>query len=580
MVHRFAVIGAVLFFWGLSRGLAATSMTASTPVTIAGTSANSTPAIGTIQPTVTAEMGDRGGRFFGQIPDPAKTRHYYIAAEPELWNFAPEGMDPICDRILPPNVILNRVSWKIRYVQYADADFTARVLPEPRLGILGPVLRATKGEYIAVTFLNRGWLPLSMHPHGVKYDKDSEGSYYKPNPGLGSAVAPGAKFTYVWQVDAAAAPGPNEPSSKAWLYHSHVTGDEEANLGLIGLIVVTDPARARPDGTPNDVDREMAVLFKIFDESNSQGEAVEDPDDAPVRPSPPAGPVKRTWAEVQQIAEEAERHSINGLIFGNLGGLEMNQGERVRWYTVGLGSEKDFHVAHWHAMRMQSGQTTTDVVELLPGSMKVADMVADVPGAWLLHCHVAEHMTEGMFARFTVYPTEKPGAPSQPEARFFGMPQSLQTLKFKTVELTERPPGVAPASGLAREELFLDGEVTVPDPLPVARTQFQVELAGQHFDFKPDASGLSAGQDGLLLIKNISPYGNGNVRGGTLQFELTLKGAKLREALAMKNDSAGNGSQAGSGSARTTASHSASVHLQIGSARHTAIIAITDAPAH
>ncbi len=80
-------------------------------------------------------------------------------------------------------------------------------------------------------------------------------------------MAPGARFTYVWQLDAAAGPRPDEPSSKAWLYHSHVSGDFDPNLGLIGALVVTDPRRARPDGTPNDVEREFATLFMIFDES-------------------------------------------------------------------------------------------------------------------------------------------------------------------------------------------------------------------------------------------------------------------------------------------------------------------------
>jgi hypothetical protein len=65
-------------------------------------------------------------------------------------------------------------------------------------------------------------------------------------------------------------PLPDEPSSKGWLYHSHVTGESEVNLGLVGAIIVTDPKRARPDGTPADVDREFATLFMIFDESGTR----------------------------------------------------------------------------------------------------------------------------------------------------------------------------------------------------------------------------------------------------------------------------------------------------------------------
>src|SRR6185369_15616006 len=127
---------------------------------------------------------------------------------------------------------------------------------------------------------NRTTQPLSLHPHGVRYDKDSEGAYYRPGPGRGAAVAAGTKFTYVWHLDADSGPRPDEPSSKGWLYHSHVLGDTETNLGLIVAIIVTDPKRARPDGTPVDVDREFATLFMIFDESGL---------DPALAPPPPGG---------------------------------------------------------------------------------------------------------------------------------------------------------------------------------------------------------------------------------------------------------------------------------------------------
>ncbi len=480
---------------------------------------------GTPAPTVTPEMGDVGGLYFGKAPDPKRTHHYYIAAEPVLWDFAPEGQDSVCGLALPTSVLLNRVSWKIRYVQYADANFTARILPEKRLGILGPVLRGVTGDTLEVTFLNRAWLPLSMHPHGVKYDKDSEGSYYKPNPGLGSAVAPGAKFTYVWYLDEASGPRPDEASSKGWLYHSHVNGDDEVNWGLVGSIIVTDPARARPDGTPQDVDREMAVLFKIFDESNPGGQALEEADELPAN-AVPSGPVQRTWAETQQLLEEGQRHALNGLVFGNLPGLEMNEGERVRWYLFALGSENDFHTAHWHGLRaVEDNRRHTDVVELLPASMKVADTLADNPGQWLFHCHVTEHMSNGMFARVTVYPAAAPGVSREPVAAFFGLPEARQTLKIVSAEF-------APGKTGDGDAVYLDGEVTVVDPLPVARTIFTVKIGGKSIQLKPDASGIASTADGLLLVKNISPYGNGNVMGGRLAFELTLKGAGWGDVIA------------------------------------------------
>jgi FtsP/CotA-like multicopper oxidase with cupredoxin domain len=44
----------------------------------------------------------------------------------------------------------------------------------------------------------------------------------------------------------------------------------------------------------------------------------------------------------------------------------------------------------------------TDVLEILPASMKVLDMVPDNPGTWLFHCHVNDHLDAGMIALFTV----------------------------------------------------------------------------------------------------------------------------------------------------------------------------------
>ena len=45
-----------------------------------------------------------------------------------------------------------------------------------------------------------------------------------------------------------------------------------------------------------------------------------------------------------------------------------------------------------------------DLVNLLPASMVVADMVPDNVGIWLFRCHVNEHRTAGMITRYQVLP--------------------------------------------------------------------------------------------------------------------------------------------------------------------------------
>jgi len=512
------------------------------------------PGANGVIPTVTAEMGHRGGTLFGRIPHEARTRRYFIAAETEPWDYTPEGLDPVCGKPLPPPVVAQRPVGKIRYVQYTDASFTTKVFQNPRLGILGPVLRGVVGEVLAVTFLNRSSRPLSMHPHGVRYDKDSEGSYYRPRPGLGSAVAPGARFTYAWELDETSGPAPGEPSSKGWLYHSHVNGDEEANLGLVGFLIVTDPRRARPDGTPADVDREQAALFMVFDESGLGEAEREAAEYASLDPNLAAN-ARPSW-QVQEQIEQGARHAINGRLFGNLSGLEANEGERVRWYLFGLGSEKDFHTAHWHGGRViEEGRRTTDTVELLPGTMKIADLRADNPGSWLFHCHVADHMTEGMFARFTVHPKGGPLMASGPA--FFGDAGSLASLRIRSAE--SRITGTAAA-------VHLSGGATVLDGFSVFNEPFEIELAGLTVRFTPDRAGRFRSESAEFTIRNASPFGV--VYGGEMEFSLMLRGEAWRKAF-----------QVAQASAQPPASEALRLpfRMQIGPAVHRAIVELKPA---
>lgn len=385
--------------------------------------------------TVAAEPATApGGTFFGRPPDPAKSRHYYVAAEAVQWDYTPSGRNDVCGEGAPPPLGPDRVVTKLRYLRYTDATFTTRVADTPSLGILGPVLRGVTGEFLVVHFLNRTGQPLSMHPHGVRYDKDSEGARCQLGSGRGASVEPGGTFTYVWQLDESSGPLPGEPSSKGWLYHSHVTGEDEINLGLVGVIIVTDAERARPDGTPADVDRELATLFLLFDESGADDEAK----DAPAVDGKGRGVSAESWLRAQERREAGVRAAINGRTFGNLAGLEMNQGERVRWYLFALGSEQDFHTAHWHGQRVvEEGRRRTDVVELMPASMKLADFVADNPGDWLFHCHVADHMREGMFARMTVYEEGTVGVSRSPSRAFLGVSDAREAHRASSAERPE-----------------------------------------------------------------------------------------------------------------------------------------------
>ena len=333
--------------------------------------------------------GDKDGNGDGASYVP-QTRGYFVAAEHVNWNYAPLGGDPVFDQEIPDPFGHTLEYEKIRYIQYTDATFTTQVQQPAWIGILGPTIRGVVGDTLKVTFLNRTDRHLSMHPHGVKYDKDSEGAEYEPR-GAGAAVPPDGRFTYTWEVDEGAGPAPGEPSSKVWLYHSHVDEVQDVRDGLVGTIIVTDAAHARTGATPNDVDREFVALFLIFDQNEDGGGH--------------GGGAQEDDGELteEEIREGNLKHAINGLFFGNLQGLEMSKDERVRWYVVGLGGEPDLHTPHWHGETgILDGRTRTDVLELLPASMHTIDMVTDNPGTWLFHCHVDGHVEAGMYTTFVV----------------------------------------------------------------------------------------------------------------------------------------------------------------------------------
>jgi hephaestin len=185
-------------------------------------------------------------------------------------------------------------------------------------------------------------------------------------------------------------------SSVMWMYHSHADEVRDDYAGLVGPMVITAADAAGEDGTPTDVDREFFVQFKVSDE-NASPYLKRNIDRF-------AGDPGSVDPADEDFSESNLMHSVNGYVFGNLPleALTMRTGERVRWYLMGMGSEVDLHTPHWHGNTATSLGMRTDVVNLLPATMVVADMVPDDPGTWLFHCHVNDHISAGMLVRYKV----------------------------------------------------------------------------------------------------------------------------------------------------------------------------------
>jgi FtsP/CotA-like multicopper oxidase with cupredoxin domain len=356
-----------------------------------------------------------------------RTRNYYVAADEVDWDYAPSGRDEAMGQPFdalqagyaqPGPHHIGRVNKKAIYREYIDGSFSTlkpRAADEQYLGLLGPILRAEVGDTIKVVFKNQASRPYSMHPHGVFYQKNSEGADYNDNTSdadkADGAVPPGTTHTYLWQVPERAGPGPADPSSVFWLYHSHTDELRDVASGLFGVIVVTRRGMARDDARPKDVDHEFVSMYIALNENESwyldeniQAHAT-DPkgvNRAEFRPITPDGMF--TPIAGSGFVDTNVKWTINGYIFGNMPLITMQQGDRVRWYVATLGDFNNAHTPHWHGNTVLVAGQRTDVIAVTSAQMVVADMEPDAPGIWLYHCHISDHMLAGMVARYEVKP--------------------------------------------------------------------------------------------------------------------------------------------------------------------------------
>jgi FtsP/CotA-like multicopper oxidase with cupredoxin domain len=253
-----------------------------------------------------------------------------------------------------------------------------------------------------------------MHPHGLLYLKDSEGAEYNDEASgnqKSAPVPPGGTHTYIWEVPDRAGPGPGDPSSIVWLYHSHVDELRDVASGLFGAIIVTARGKAEPDGRPADIQHEFVMTFITINENESwyldeniKSHAT-DPNGVTKKESIPEGPFGSPVASLGKgFADLNLRNSINGFMFGDMPTVSMRKGEHVRWYLLTLGDANNFHTPHWHGNTVNQYGHSLDVVSISPAEMKTVDMIPDNPGVWLFHCHVSDHMEGGMLTRYRVQP--------------------------------------------------------------------------------------------------------------------------------------------------------------------------------
>jgi FtsP/CotA-like multicopper oxidase with cupredoxin domain len=280
-----------------------------------------------------------------------RRREFWIQAESHRWNVIPTGKDDWEHMRIPRRHRFDAMVYREMTEGFAK--------PKYGITIPGPTLYAEVGDVIAVHFRNamtKRDQPVTMHPHGVRYNPEYDGAYMGRYTRAGGFIAPGEEFTYQWEC------GPD--SIGAWPYHDHGPNHVlNAMRGLFGAIVVRPRGAKWPD-------RSYSLFLHSF---------------------PP-----------NVTGLDANFQCINGRSFaGNTPTLTSRVGEDVEFNVFGM--DNFFHTFHVHGHRWRDGAgTPVDNPTVGPNETVIARFNEDNPGRWLYHCHVFSHQMAGMAGWYDV----------------------------------------------------------------------------------------------------------------------------------------------------------------------------------
>ena len=188
-------------------------------------------------------------------PQPGgQAREYWIQARPLRWDPVPTKRDEWMNDADPER----RKFMALAYQQYS-AGF-AEPIGAPT--IPGPILEAEVGDTLVVHFRNSDHhfdQAHTMHPHGVKYTPDYDGSYLGELHARRRLHAPGDEFTYTWEACPA--------RSGVWPYHDHgPNGTISVARGLFGAVIVREKGAKAPDV------EQVLVLHQLLPQITHAGE--------------------------------------------------------------------------------------------------------------------------------------------------------------------------------------------------------------------------------------------------------------------------------------------------------------------
>lgn len=282
--------------------------------------------------------------------------------------------DPLPDADIPPatethggQLLAYREENGVKVFELTSRLVKWHILPDVQVTAMtyngtvpGPEIRVTQGDRVKVLLKNELPYPTTIHWHGILVPNNMDGV-----PDMTQApVPPGGSFTYEFTA---------EPAGTYW-YHSHVQTDAQVLTGLYAPFIIEpkEPTDPRPD---------VDVTLMLSEWRVIGGQ---------------------TFPAMPMSGMDPNYFTINGKAFPTVEPLQVKLGQRVRLRFVAAG--QFVHPMHLHGPHFkivatdgypvpQAAQLTKDTVSVAPGERYDVEFVADMPGKWMLHCHIPHHTT-------------------------------------------------------------------------------------------------------------------------------------------------------------------------------------------
>ncbi|XP_067402211.1 coagulation factor V isoform X2 [Emydura macquarii macquarii] len=212
--------------------------------------------------------------------------------------------------------------------------------------------------------------PLSIHPQGIAYNKQSEGSLYADRTSsfekLDDVVLPGVVYKYTWEITAEIGPKEADPPCLTYVYYSHENMVMDFNSGLIGALLICKKGSLKEDGMQKLFDREYVLMFAVFDESKS-------------------------WQKSTSLL-----YTINGYTNGTLPDLEACTYDNISWHLIGMSSKPEIFSIHFNGQVLEQNHRRVSTISLVGGAATTANMTVSQKGRWLISSLVQKHLQAQM----------------------------------------------------------------------------------------------------------------------------------------------------------------------------------------